>query len=162
MDFISRVTKITKVVIDEINKPESFVKGDEFEAYIRTHLFVKDRYTLLQKTHDYSTNKSDFVENSNEPDYKFRSIKTGNEFFVEAKYRSAYYENAIEWCKPFQLKRYKEIDMKTPVYLTLGVGGNSNSPAHIFLLAIKDAKYTRLFSSFLKGYEVNKNSPIEL
>jgi hypothetical protein len=161
MDIISKVIRVTKVTLDAINKPESFVKGDEFEAYIRTHLFVKDRYDLLQRTHDYTTNKDDYVENTKEPDFKFRSIKTGKEFFVEAKYRSDYYENAIEWCKPFQLKRYKEIDKKTSVYVTLGVGKESNSPSQIFFIPLKDIKYTKLFRSFLKDYEVSVNLPID-
>lgn len=161
MDFISKVVRVTKVTLDAINKPESFVKGDNFEAYIRAHLFVKDRYELLQRTHDYVTNKDDFIENTKEPDFKFRSIKTGKEFFVEAKYRSVYHENAIEWCKPFQLKRYKEIDKKTPVYVTLGVGKESNSPSQIFFIPVKDIKYTKLFRSFLKDYEVSVNSPID-
>lgn len=161
MDFISKVVRVTKVTLDAINKPESFVKGDDFEAYIRAHLLVKDRYDLLQRTHDYVTNKGDFVENTKEPDFKFRSIKTGKEFFVEAKYRSVYHENAIEWCKPFQLKRYKEIDKKTPVYITIGVGKKSNSPSQIFFIPVKDIKYTKLFRSFLKDYEVSVNSPID-
>lgn len=161
MDIISKVIRVTKVTLDAINKPESFVKGDEFEAYIRTHLFVKDRYDLLQRTHDYTTNKDDYVENTKEPDFKFRSIKTGKEFFVEAKYRSDYYENAIEWCKPFQLKRYKEIDKKISVYVTLGVGKESNSPSQIFFIPLKDIKYTKLFRSFLKDYEVSVNLPID-
>jgi len=160
MDFISKVVRVTKVALDEINKPESFVKGDEFEDYIRAYLFVKDRYDLIQKTHDYVTNKDDFVENTKEPDYKFKS-RTGKEFFVEAKYRSDYYENAIEWCKPFQLKRYKEIDKKTPVFVTIGVGNYSSSPGQIFFIPLKDIKYTKLFRSFLKKYEVSVNSPID-
>jgi hypothetical protein len=161
MDIFSKVIRVTKVTLDTINKPDSFVKGDEFEAYIRAHLFVKDRYDLLQRTHDYTTNKDDYVENTKEPDFKFRSIKTGKEFFVEAKYRSEYHENAVEWCKPFQFKRYKEIDKKTPVYVTIGIGKESNSPGQIFFIPLKDIKYTKLFRSFLKDYEVSVNSPID-
>jgi hypothetical protein len=160
-NIISKFTRGTKAAIEAINTPESFVKGDEFETYVRAHLFVRDRYDLIQKTHDYATNKDDFVENSKEPDFKFRSIKIGKEFFVEAKYRSNYYKNAIEWCKPFQLKRYKEIDNKTPVYLIIGVGKQPNSPAQLFFIPLKDVKYTNLFCSFLKDYEVSTNYPID-
>jgi hypothetical protein len=161
MDIFSNIVRVARVTIDEINKPESYIKGDAFEDYIRTNLFLKDRYDILQRTHDYTTNKEDFVENTKEPDFKFRSIKTGEEFFVEAKYRSAYYEDAIEWCKPYQLKRYKEIDQKTPVYITIGVGKESNSPSQIFFIPLKDIKYTKLNRSFLKDYEVSVNSPID-
>lgn len=161
MDFISKAIRVVKVTLDEINKPESFVKGDKFESYIRDHLFVKDRYDLIQRTHDYTTNKGDFVENTKEPDFKFRCIKTKQEFFVEAKYRSNYYDNKIEWCKPFQLKRYKEMSKNTPVFVTIGVGNESGSPGQIFFIPLKDIKYTKLFRSFLKDYEVPVKSPID-
>ncbi len=161
MDFLSKVVRVAKVTLDEINKPETFVKGDNFEAYIRDYLFVKDRYNMIQRTHDYTTNKSDFVENTKEPDFKFRCVKTGKEFFVEAKFRSNYYDNSIEWCKPFQLKRYKEIDKKSPVFITIGVGNESNSPRQVFFIPVKDIKYTKLFQSFLKDYEVKVDSPID-
>ena len=161
MDFISKAIRVTKAALDEINKPETFVKGDNFEAYIRAHLFIKDRYDLIQRTHDYTTNKGDFVENTKEPDFKFRCLKTGKEFFVEAKYRSNYRDNAIEWCKPFQLKRYREIDKKTPVFVTIGVGNESNSPRQIFFIPIKEIKYTKLFRSFLRDYEVSVNTPLD-
>ena len=161
MSILSDIVRVSKAAINEINKPESYVKGDAFESYIRSYLFVKDRYNLIQKTHDYTTNKGDFVENTKEPDFKFRCIKTNREFFVEAKYRSAYYDNAIEWCKAFQLKRYKEIDKKTPVYLTLGVGNEPDSPTQVFFIPLKDIKYTKLFRSFLKDYEVSSKSPVE-
>jgi hypothetical protein len=161
MDLISNVVRVAKVTINEINKPESFVKGDAFENYVRAHLFVKDRYDLLQKTHDYANNKDDYIENTKEPDFKFRSKTTREEFYVEAKYRSGFHDNAIEWCKPFQLKRYKGIDDKTPVYLVLGTGNEPNSPRQVFFIPIKDIKHTSLISTFLNDYEVSINSPID-
>ncbi|PPD57699.1 hypothetical protein [Dehalogenimonas etheniformans] len=82
MDIFSKIARVAKVTIDEINKPESYVKGDSFENYVRHRLFVKDRYDLIQKTHTFNTNKDDYIENTKEPDFKFRSIKTGEEFFV--------------------------------------------------------------------------------
>jgi hypothetical protein len=154
-------SKIAKYAWDEISKPEGFKKGDEFEDYIRKHLFTKDRFTLLHRTHDYATNKNDYIENTKEPDFKFRAIKTGKEFWVEAKYRSTYYEDKVDCCKPFQLKRYKEIDRQLPVYITLGVEGEADSPAQIFLIPVKDIKYLRLFRSFLRNYEIPNDKPID-
>jgi hypothetical protein len=161
MDIFSDIIRVAKVTINEINKPESFVKGDQFENYVRSHIFVKDKYDLIQRTHDYTTNKYDFVENTKEPDFKFRSIKTGKEFFVEAKYRSYYHENTIEWCKPFQLKRYREINNKTPVYITIGIGNEADSPSHLFFISLEDIKYTKLSRSFLKSHEISVNSPLD-
>ncbi|MFC1951544.1 hypothetical protein ACFLYI_00690 [Chloroflexota bacterium] len=82
MGFISKAIRVAKVTLDEINKPETFVKGDNFEAYIRDYIFVKDKYNMIQRTHDYSTNKNDYVENTKEPDFKFRCIKTGKDFLL--------------------------------------------------------------------------------
>jgi hypothetical protein len=161
MDIFDKIARVTKVALNEINKPDTFVKGDAFEGYVRTQLFVKERYELLNKTHDYTTNKDDYIENTKEPDFRFRSIKTGHEFLVEAKFRSAYYDNAIEWCKLFQLKRYKAIDKTTPVYIILGVGKECDAPGEIFLIPLKDIKYTKLFRSFLKDYEIPSSSPVD-
>lgn len=88
MGLLDRLSDGSKAFLNEVLKPESFAKGDKFEAYIRNSLITKDKYILLQKTHDYATNKNDYIEDTKEPDYKFKSIKGGIEFFVEAKYRS--------------------------------------------------------------------------
>jgi hypothetical protein len=81
-------TRAVRAAWAEINKPETYVTGDEFEQYVRKYLFPKERYDLVHQTHDYSANKSDFVETSNEPDFRFRPTRSGREFLVEAKYGS--------------------------------------------------------------------------
>jgi hypothetical protein len=147
-----------KAAWNEANKPETFVKGDEFEAFIRKYLFPHDDYDLLAKTHDYISNKNDFVQSSTEPDFKFRSRRNNNVFFVEAKYRSAYFDGAIEWCKSYQLTRYEAINRATPVYVVIGVGNLPSSPDHVFLVPVKRiGRYMRLFRSFLKEFEIPPN-----
>jgi hypothetical protein len=138
----------------EITKPGTYVAGDEFQQYVRKHLFPKDRYDLVKQTPDYKANKYDFVETSNEPDFEFRSRRSGREFLVEAKYRSRLYQGAVEWCKPYQLKRYKVIDEAVSVLVAIGVGGLPDSPDHVYIVPVKHINYRRLFPSFLKDYEV--------
>jgi len=149
------ITRALKVAWDELNKPASYVKGDEFERFIRTSLFPNTDYDLLQKTHDYTTNKNDYIETSKEPDFKFRSRISRKVFFVEAKYRSRFYNEVLDWCKPYQLNRYQAIDIITPVYIAIGVGGQAREPDQVFLIPMKDIKYKRLFRSFLKRYQVS-------
>ena len=151
MGVFARVLKAARA---EWKKPETYVKGDEFEQYVRKHLFTKEGYDLVHQTHDYEANKNDFVETSKEPDFKFRSRRSGREFLVEVKYRSAFYQGAVEWCKPYQLKRYKTIDKAMSVFVAIGLGGLPKSPEHVYIVPIKHIKYTRLFPSFLKDYEV--------
>lgn len=151
---MSVLIRVLKAAWDEISKPTSFVKGDEFEDFIRKNLFPVDHYDLVHKTHDFASNRSDYVETSKEPDFKFRSRKSGKEFFIEAKYRSGFYKGAVEWCKPYQLKRYKAIDKETPVYVAIGVGNNPSSPEQVFLIPMRNIKYARLFESFLRQFQV--------
>ena len=160
-------SKVTKLGWDDINTPESFKKGEAFQDYIRKHLFTKDKFDMLHKTHAYAINKKDFaIEDSIEPDFKFRVKKTGKAFWVEAKYRSTYYKgDMVDCCKPPQLTRYKEkeIDEKLPVYITLGLGGEPDSPDQVFLIPVEDIKGPKLFRSFLEKnhYEVPKHKPID-
>lgn len=148
------LTRVVKAAWAEIDKPKTHVAGDEFEQYVRGHLFPKERYDLVHRTHDYSANKSDFVEDSKEPDFRFRSIKSAREFWVEAKYRSRLYQDAVEWCKPYQLQRYKAIDRTVPVFAAIGLGGRPESPRHVYIVPVGDIRYRRLFPSILRRYEV--------
>jgi len=151
---MSLIGRAVKAAWNEISTPDTFRKGEEFETYVRNHLFPKDKYTLLQKTHNYVGNKDDFVDNTKEPDFKFKSV-SGITFFLEAKYRSNYFNGAIEWCKPYQLRRYREIDKYTQVYVVIGIGSEPNNPTQLFFIPLKDIKYTKLFRSFLQSYEVS-------
>ena len=143
--------------------PEGFIKGEAFEKYIRNHLFIKDKFKILHRSHDYATNKNDYIDDSKLPDFKFREKRTGKEFWVEAKYRSTYHEDKVECYKHYQLDRYKEMDKELPVYITLGLGGEPDSPDQVFLIPVKDilSSYTKLFLSFLKKYAVPNGKPID-
>ncbi len=85
MDLIKRVVK---AIFNEVTKPESFAIGEEFEKYLREYIFPINEYDLIHKTHDYISNRDDYIETSLEPDFEFCSIKNNKEFMVEAKYRS--------------------------------------------------------------------------
>ena len=82
------LARVLKAAWAEMNKPETYVTGDQFEQYVRKYLFTREGYYLVHQTHDYRTNRDDFVEASKEPDFKFRSRRSDREFLVEAKYRS--------------------------------------------------------------------------
>jgi hypothetical protein len=149
-----------KAAWDEANKPVGYVKGDEFERYVRTALFPRDTYELLSKTHDYADNKGDYITSSKMPDFEFKSKNSGIEFFVEAKYRSKYQAQALEWCKLYQLKRYQEINNVTPVLVAIGLGGQPAAPESVCLIPMKHIKFTKLYPSFLERYEIRPGQPI--
>ena len=155
------LARVMQAAWNEANKPIGYVKGDEFEHFVRKVLFPDGHYELLSKTHDYITNKHDFVASSKEPDFKFKSRRTGEEFYVEAKYRQGFHEGMLEWCKPYQLKRYQEIDGKIPVYIVLGIGGHPEMPDSVCLVPMKHIRFTRLYPSVLRKYSISSHSSLQ-
>lgn len=157
---MSVLTRIAKTVYNEVTKPKSFVKGEDFENYVRKFIFPSDLYRLEHQTHDYNTNKGDYVQTSLKPDFLFSS-KNKKKFYVEAKYRSDFQEKGIEWCKPYQLRRYQETNEELPVFIALGVEGKPSRPKYLFIFPVKKVKYTKLFDSVLEKYEVETDTPIK-
>lgn len=160
MGLINKISRITKAAINEAKKPKSFVKGDEFEKYVREVAFPKDKYDLVHKTHSYQENKSDYIESTLYPDFLFRCKKTGNEFYIEAKFRSGFFKDKVEWSNKAQIKRYKEVNKKNPVFLFLGLEGSPKNPKYVFLIPISKLKYTGLYESFLNDFEFYIDKPV--
>jgi len=166
MGLFDKLLKITKVAYNEATKPESFVKGEEFEEYVRKYIFPSDRYELIHRTHSYNDNKGDYIESTLYPDFLFRCKDTGKKFYVEAKFRSGDYDefdneySDIKWTYPKQLKRYQEINKQTPVFLCLGVGGKAKDPERIHIIPMKRLKYIELYDSFLMDHEFYRKKPV--
>jgi len=148
------IERALKAAWKELKKPASYVKGDEFERFTRDNLFPHVYYDLLHKNHDYFTTQDFSIESSKEPDFRLKSKKSGREFFVEAKYRSHFYSGKLEWCKTYQLRRYQVINKEIPIFIVIGAGGHPMTPEQVFLIPMKDIKYTVLFQSFLRKYEI--------
>jgi hypothetical protein len=140
-------------MIEEANTPESFKKGEQFEKYVREYLFTEEHYDLIERTHNYTTNK-DYVEASLKPDFKLRDKKNKKEFYLEAKFRSCLYDNKIMWSNDKQLKRYIEISKEKPVFIIIGMGDKPNYPDGLFLLPLEKAKYTGLFINHAEKFEI--------
>ena len=85
---MSVLMRIVRAVRAEMNKPEIYVVGDEFEQYVRKCLLNKEEYDLVHQFRDYKTNRDDSVKTSKEPDFRFRSRGSGREFLVEVECRS--------------------------------------------------------------------------
>ena len=147
------LARVMRAAWDEATKPESYVRGDEFERFIREKLFPKESYELLHKTPNYIENNHDFIESSKAPDFRLRAKSNGIEFYVEAKFRSKYNNGSLEWCKPLQLKRYQEIDRTSPVLIAIGMGGHPHTPEKVFLIPVQHIKFIKLYASFLQRYE---------
>ncbi len=160
MSIIKKFTKAIISAANELSKPETYIKGEEFEEYVRKYIFPNDRYELIHKTHSYIDNKKEYIGSSVYPDFLFRCRKTGRKFYVEAKFRSGFYGDKVVWAKPYQLKRYQEINEKTPVFVCLGLGGKPKDPYYVFIIPISKLPYTGLYESFLEKFEFYTKKPV--
>jgi len=85
----------------------------------------------LYRTNIFEDNSKRFSEATLYPDLRLRCKETRQEFFVEAKFRSGFNQKTkkLEWSRPDQLQRYKNIDNnELPVFFALGIGGNPADP----------------------------------
>lgn len=132
-------------------KRESFEKGEAFENYLRERVFSRHNYTLVEKTHNYQTNQSDFVESTLKPDFKFRDIRTGYEFYVEAKWRHALMNNYLTWSNENQLNRYRSYAAQAPLYIVIGLGGEPSNPKYLYMEKLEKLSNHVLYSDDLKN-----------
>ncbi|MEQ8476304.1 hypothetical protein [Fulvivirga sp.] len=153
---LNKLSRVIKAASDAAFTPESFDKGDGFEEYTRKYIFPKPDYTIVHKSHNYASNKEDFIESSLWPDYWFRCNKTKQEFFVECKWRSWFEgQEKLQWCKDLnQLQRYKGYEIDRPVYVLLGINGKPSRPEYLSLFPISSAEYIGLYESFLEKYDI--------
>jgi hypothetical protein len=163
MSIIKKFIRGAGKFAEEVKKPTSFLKGEEFENYVRENMFPKEHYDLLHITHDYEKNKNDYVESSLNPDLKLRDRKTGKEFYVECKFRNGYlnHKDQVQWCNKKQLFRYKKIHKtEAPVFIALGFGDNGRKPTDICLFSITKGKWTGLYTSFLDKHLFYLDKPV--
>lgn len=151
---LKRIRNASSAFYREISIPTSFIKGNDFEFFLRKKVFTKEKFDLLMKTHDFHINKNDYVESSMYPDYKFRGKDNKDEFWVEAKYREKLKDDKIEWCSKKQFERYREIGEKEKVKIALGFGGRPKNPKQLFIIPLEEIKYNALYLSTIKEYEI--------
>ncbi|MBI5856792.1 MAG: hypothetical protein HZB42_04000 [Sphingobacteriales bacterium] len=139
--------------------PRSFTAGEKFERYARKYLFSNSRYDLLQKTHGYKTKDKNFVLSA-DPDFQFRDRRSGRIFYVEAKYRSAFFKDQVTWCTEKQLSHYQQRNREWPVFVLLGAGGRPEQPAFVSLIPLRSASFTSLFLSHARKYSIHPRRPV--
>lgn len=153
--------EIFEDITGRCNRPE--IKGSRFEKFVLNEIFNDILFDLIEMTRDFDSNSERFEERSMNPDFCFRDRRTGEEFWIEAKYRKGLFKNkkgqdVCEICKPWQLNRYNEVEKSTgkKVYICLGIGGDPLFPETVHLIPITDA-YPQLFPSRLKETLIWKN-----
>ncbi|MDI9879956.1 hypothetical protein [Flectobacillus longus] len=132
-----------------------YEKGEAFEKYV-VQKFSRNLFRVKEWRGDKFVN-GQYAETTTYPDltfeFSFRNIT--QTFAVECKYRSDYYRDGIEWCKPYQLENYKHYAQRfrIPVFVVIGVGYSPYEPDELFVIPLKALQDTFVTKYFLKGYQ---------
>lgn len=141
--------------------PDSFTKGEEFEDFVENNIFPEEKYVLVYKTRSYEDNKNRYAEDTRKPDFKFRCKKSGQEFYVEAKYRSNFSKNAkmkiISFGQFRRFQEYQEKD-KLPIYIIVGYKGKPNNPEKLSFIPLDELKENEVYPSVLRNFEIEKKT----
>lgn len=159
MGIWDSLKKGIETLIEDLNTPEPFKKGEVFEKYVRYKVFPDSSYKLIKKTQAYLDRGQDFAESDLEPDFKFRCLTTNREFFLEAKYRARFIEPLEKIFKPAQFERFKRINQITPVFIALGIAGKPESPKYLFVIPFSKIEAIDSNQESVENFEVKINFP---
>ena len=137
-----------------VNDQDKEMKGDNFEKCV-VDLFPKEEFTIVEWTTDVMRKHHRYVEADTRPDLKIRHNLSGDEFYVECKFRSGLFKGGLQWCKYNQLERYRAYSEDTglPLFIAIGLGGMPHSPERMFCIPIKEARYPNLYPSVYENFE---------
>jgi hypothetical protein len=154
MGLLNKILKATEAAYDELTADENYTKGVDFEKYVIS-LFNEEYFRLHDWTRDNSGKIDRKVESDSNPDLTIRYIKTNELFSIECKFRSELYNNAVEWARPDQIINYLNHSLrnKIPTFVVIGLRGSPDKPKRMFCIPIEEARYPKLFISFLEKYE---------
>jgi hypothetical protein len=144
-------------------KDLSFQKGNQFEAHV-SRLFLENDFTLLYVTTRRDDLNGRYNEAALNPDFKFKHLFSGHEFWVECKWRSQSINGSLEWCKDYQFKRYKEFqegNRPFKVYVLIGLGGQASNPNRMFCMPLDDVRYPMIYPSIYEKYERSPTQPFD-
>lgn len=128
-------------------------KGDKFEQYI-VKKFDKGFFKMKEWRGDKYIDGL-YAESNMNPDleYEFILNSFSSKFALECKFRQNLYNREVELAKERQIQIYKkfELERQIPVYIALGLGGNPEKPAELFLIPLKCLSTNKIsYESLLK------------
>jgi hypothetical protein len=135
--------------------------GKAFENYALKFLFRRDDFIFLERVPDYTPDWDLFALNALNPDFKFRDKHTGQEFYVEVKFRGRHKNcNEIHWARSSQISRYMYCNQSLPTFLLIGIGDDPERPSLVSLIPLVQARYEKLFIQRIKLFEIPASTAI--
>ncbi len=145
----------TEKTLKNTDFKESEEKGRKFEEYVV--LKLNKKYFSVKEWRSDKYVKGVYAESNVYPDMEIAfSHKDIQEMFaIECKWRKSFYKNGLEWANEKQLETYQKFqkDKNMPVFIALGVGGESDAPEKLFIVPLSVIQGTFLSVEVLKPYQ---------
>lgn len=129
-------------------------KGHVFECYV-VERFSKDYFTLLEWRSD-KYHEGRYAESNKLPDLEYRFTTSYHDFpiAIECKWRADFFKGRIEWAKGYQLSNYRRYERErgVPVFVIVGVGGQPNDPAAVYIVPLPHIRSNVLTERDLQKY----------
>ncbi len=149
------------MAMNEINPSDICVKSPIFGYFIRRRLFPASKYDLVPNSPNTSDMTDENIKVTKDTCLKYKSRESGREFYADARYLIGDYSASVEWCKPDEFNKYREMDSKTPVYILIGAGPQPAAPQQVFLFPFKDIRFHKVLHKYIEKYKISITRSIE-
>lgn len=130
------------------------MKGHAFECYV-VERFSKEYFNLLEWRSD-KYHEGRYAESNKLPDLEYRFTTSYHDFpiAIECKWRAEFFKGRIEWAKSYQLSNYRRYERERgiPVYVIVGIGGQPNDPASVYIIPLPHIRSNVLTERDLQKY----------
>lgn len=137
-------------------------KGEAFEKWV-VKRFSPDYFSIKDWRGDKYV-EGRYAESSENPDleieFRLRDVRAS--FAVECKWRRAFDQGekpGIEWATERQIANYGRFaqDRRMPVFVVIGIGGEPDSPAEVYVAHLSKLRYPRATAEYLARFR--RSSP---
>lgn len=147
-------------IFNEVQIPAVQRKQLQYEKYVISTLFPEPHYTQQVLP---VTRRGRIRSNTNRPanpNFILKDNRTSKEFYVECRYRSSCIANSLQLPEVVQLPDDRSAEPPS-YFIVLGLGGEPENPAQVFLINVKACKYLVLYKRHLKGKEIAQHHFID-
>jgi hypothetical protein len=145
----------TSAKVAEPLKPAD--RGTEFEKWV-VQRFSRDFFKIKEWRGDKYVDGS-YAESSLNPDLEieFYMGEIRKPFAVECKWRQGYDQGVkpyIEWASDRQIENYRNFAQTkaVPVFVVIGIGGEPNNPADVFVVNLNSLRYPKATAEYLAPF----------
>jgi hypothetical protein len=149
-------SKATAVGIEAA--PSSEEKGEAFEKWV-VRKFNRDYFTIQDWRSD-KTVDGIYAQSSKNPDLEIelRLKDAWATFAVECKWRKGFQQGekpVIQWATERQIHTYRQFsrDRAIPVFVVIGIGGEPDNPAELYVVPLDQLKYPYATAEYLARFQ---------